>query len=60
MNLSISGIPIPIIEVTAFKNLGKLLQKREGIVITSRVHPGETNSSFVFEGMLDFITKLYD
>ena len=60
MNLSISGIPIPIIKVTAFKNLGKLLQKREGIVITSRFHPGETNSSFVFEGMLDFITKLYD
>ena len=52
MNLSLSGIPMPILKITASKNLGKTLQKREGVVITSRVHPGETNSSFVFEGML--------
>jgi hypothetical protein len=29
---------------------------RTGIVLTSRVHPGESNSSFVMHGILDFLT----
>lgn len=30
--------------------------KRTGIVLTARVHPGESNSSFVMHGILDFLT----
>lgn len=29
---------------------------RTGIVLTARVHPGESNSSFVMHGILDFLT----
>lgn len=32
-------------------------QPRMGIVITSRVHPGETNSSWIMQGLLDFLTS---
>ena len=48
MCLSLSGLPMPIITITAAKTLGKKLTKREAVVISARVHPGETNSSFVF------------
>lgn len=30
--------------------------KRAGIFLTARVHPGESNSSFVMHGLLDFLT----
>ena len=29
---------------------------KKGIVVTARVHPGETNSSWMMKGLLDFIT----
>lgn len=57
MCLTLSGLPVPILTVTAGKNIGKPMKKREGIFLTSRVHPGETNSSFVFMGMLEMLTK---
>jgi hypothetical protein len=31
-------------------------RRRTAIVITARVHPGESNSSFVMHGILDFLT----
>jgi murein tripeptide amidase MpaA len=60
MCLTLSGIPVPILTVTACRNSGKKLNKREGIFLTSRVHPGETNSSFVFMGMLEMLMKTND
>jgi hypothetical protein len=48
MCLSLVGLPVPILTVTATKNVGKKYSKREAVFITSRVHPGETNASFVF------------
>ena len=33
----------------------KAHRQKNAIVITCRVHPGETNSSFVMEGILDFL-----
>ena len=46
--LSLAGLPMPIITITAGKNIGRKMHKREAVVISSRVHPGETNASFVF------------
>jgi hypothetical protein len=30
------------------------------VFITSRIHPGETNSSFVFKGILEMLVKTND
>ena len=32
-------------------------QAKKGIVVTARVHPGETNASWMMKGFLDFITS---
>jgi murein tripeptide amidase MpaA len=31
------------------------LQMRKGIVITARVHPGETNASWMMKGIIDYL-----
>lgn len=58
MCLTNSGLPVPILTITAGKVTAK--KKREGIVISSRVHPGETNSSFVFQGILEMLLSHTD
>lgn len=60
MCLTLSGLPVPIITITASKGLGKKSSRREAIVISSRVHPGETNSSFVFAGVIEMLCKPRD
>lgn len=54
---TLSGLPVLEVEVSATSQLGKKLKQREAIVVTSRVHPGETNASFVFETILEMILK---
>ena len=55
-SMTLSGLPMSILMITASKNIGKPYKNRKGIVITSRVHPGETNASFVFQGILEKLT----
>ncbi len=31
--------------------------EKKHIILTGRVHPGESNSSFMMEGFIDFITS---
>lgn len=31
------------------------IKKRKGVVLSSRVHPGETNGSFMMKGAIDFL-----
>jgi len=33
------------------------IASRKGVVITARVHPGESNSSYVMKGAIDFLTS---
>lgn len=35
---------------------GVELEKRRGIVLSARTHPGETNGSWVMKGILNFLT----
>ena len=45
---------MPTITVTG-RRRGDNRRKRKGIVVTARVHPGETNASEVLQGFLKFI-----
>lgn len=33
----------------------KTFSKKKGVVLTARVHPGETNSSYIIQGAIDFL-----
>ena len=33
------------------------LRQRKGVVISGRIHPGESNSSFIMKGVIDFLTQ---
>jgi murein tripeptide amidase MpaA len=52
---SISGLPVPVMTLTARRHKGIEYRKRQGICITARVHPGETNSNFVFDGVTRYL-----
>ncbi|XP_033640290.1 uncharacterized protein LOC117300677 isoform X3 [Asterias rubens] len=44
-----------LLTVTNFSD--KAICTKRGIVVTARVHPGETNSSWMMKGLLDYITS---
>jgi CDGSH-type Zn-finger protein len=54
---SLAGNNIDLITVTTPVKTPEELRKRKGIIVSSRVHPGETNSSWMMKGFLDFITS---
>ena len=46
-----------LLTITAPSQNPSEMENRPGLVLTARVHPGESNSSFVMEGLLDFLTS---
>jgi murein tripeptide amidase MpaA len=53
--MTIANNPCEMLIITNFKSPPEEIAQRKAVVITSRVHPGESNSSFIMEGILDFI-----
>jgi cytosolic carboxypeptidase protein 2/3 len=54
---TLAGNEVPLITVTApIKHVAEL-RRRPAIVLTGRVHPGESNGSYIMEGVLRFITS---
>ncbi|GAB6027774.1 Cytosolic carboxypeptidase 1, variant 2 [Chamberlinius hualienensis] len=49
---TLGGNDVPILTITSNSSN---LAKRPVIFLTSRVHPGETNASFVMKGTIDFL-----
>lgn len=41
--------------ITNFESPDSDIAEREAVIITSRVHPGETVASFIVEGILQFL-----
>ena len=41
--------------VTNFTSTQDQIADRKCVIISSRVHPGESNSSFIMEGIVEFI-----
>lgn len=52
---TLSGLPVPVISISSRRHIGLEYKKRQGICISARVHPGETNSNFVFDGIMQFL-----
>ena len=53
---SLAGNAVELLTITSFASDPEELAKRKGIVISARVHPGESNSALVMEGIIDYLT----
>jgi hypothetical protein len=50
---SLSGVDVPLLSISEFP----ILMPRRHVVITCRVHPGETHSSWMLEGLLKYLVS---
>lgn len=53
---TLAGNACDLITITSFCSDPAALRGRRAIVITARVHPGESNASWVMKGMLEYLT----
>ena len=44
-----------MIIVTNFASSPEEIAERPAIILSSRVHPGESNASFIIEGLIDYL-----
>ena len=52
---SLGGNSLDYVIITNFEAIPEDIVKRKAVIITGRVYPGETNSSFIVEGMLQYL-----
>jgi len=52
---SLNDNEVPILTITNPDRVASPIQDREVVVFTGRVHPGESNSSWVLEGALQYL-----
>ena len=54
---SLAGNDVDMLIVTNFASIPEEIAVRKAIILTARVHPGESNSSFVVEGLIAFLVS---
>jgi hypothetical protein len=54
---TLAGNPCPLITITNFDTSEGHWSQKMGVVFTARVHPGETNSSWMMQGILQYLTS---
>lgn len=53
---TLAGNPLEILTITSKQN-SENMARRKGVVLTARVHPGESVGSWMMKGALDFLTS---
>lgn len=51
---TLAGNPCDLLTITSM-GTPEALKKRRGVIVSSRVHPGETNASWMMKGVIDFL-----
>jgi hypothetical protein len=54
---SLAGNDVDLLTITNFATPEEEIRARRGVVYTARVHPGESNSSWIMRGALEFLTS---
>ena len=57
---TIAGNPVPLLTITSPSLTPDDSLAKRGVVVTARIHPGETNGSWMMKGLLDFLTSSAD
>ena len=57
LTYSLGGVIVPLLTITDPDESEFQLSKRQYIICTGRVHPGEANSSYMLEGLISEICK---
>ncbi len=52
---SLAGNDVDMLIVTNFTSDPQDIAVRKAAILTSRVHPGESNASFMMKGVIDFL-----
>ena len=52
---TIAGNDCDMIIVTNFESEQEAIAERPAVILTGRIHPGESNSSWIVEGLIDFL-----
>lgn len=52
---TIAGNYVDMLIITNFSSSQDIIAKRKCVILTGRVHPGESNSSFIMEGLIQFL-----
>lgn len=50
-----AGNDVDMLIVTNFTSIPEEIALRKAIILTSRVHPGESNASYIIKGVIDFL-----
>lgn len=53
---TIGGNRVELLTITEKGATPAELSKRKGVILTARIHPGESNSSYVMKGIIEFLT----
>lgn len=54
---TLAGNRVEVLTITDRSASIKEIAKRKGVIFIARVHPGESNGSFVMKGILEFLTS---
>lgn len=52
---SLAGTDVEMLIVTNFASTPEGISHRKAVVLTCRIHPGESNSSFIMNGVIDYL-----
>ena len=55
MTTSLGGLDVPMFTITDFSHTNEEAQRKKVIVITGRVHPGESHASWIVHGVIKFL-----